>query len=138
LRCQIAPLDLRDTAAYIAHRIVAAGGSAAGLFTREAVTMIHQHSAGIPRTINVMCDNTLLSAFALGQRRVDRELVDEVAHDFDLGLNAEPQGEVRAMESQPPNRLIDDRPAPVIPFDAAGPISRRGSYSNSPIILRER
>ena len=31
-----------------------------------------------------MCDNALLSGFALDQRRVDRELVEEVARDFDL------------------------------------------------------
>ena len=142
LRCQIAPLDLRDTAAYIAHRIVAAGGTAAGLFTREAVTMIHTHSAGIPRTINVMCDNTLLSAFAIGQRRVDRELVEEVARDFDLGLVEENSNQAQAQAPagpQAPGRLIADRPAtPVIAFDAGGTVVRRGSYEDSPINFRGR
>ena len=143
LRCQIAPLDLRDTAAYIAYRIVAAGGTAAGLFTREAVTMIHTHSAGIPRTINVICDNTLLSAFAVGQRRVDRELVEEVARDFDLGRDEEnwnqAQAPAPAAGSQAPPRLISDRPAnPVIAFDAGAPVVRRGSYEDSPINFRGR
>jgi type II secretory pathway predicted ATPase ExeA len=85
LRCEIAPFNLQETAGYIAQRIRTAGGDAARLFTRQAVILIHERSAGIPRTISVMCDNALLSGFGLGRRPVDYEIVLEVAHDFDLG-----------------------------------------------------
>jgi general secretion pathway protein A len=84
LRCDIAPLDLPETAAYIMWRIRAAGSDAEMPFTREAVSLIHESSRGIPRTINVMCDNALLSGFALGRNPVDRDIVLEVCHDFDL------------------------------------------------------
>lgn len=84
LRCEIAPLDLSETAAYIASRIKTAGGEASRLFTREAVVLIHEFSGGIPRTISVMCDNALLSGMALGRQPVDREIVSEVCRDFDL------------------------------------------------------
>lgn len=84
LRCEISPFDLPETAAYIASRIRTAGGEASRLFTREAVIMIHEHSHGIPRTISVMCDNALVGGFALGRHPVDREIVLEVARDFDL------------------------------------------------------
>lgn len=84
LRCEIAPFELPETAAYIASRIRTAGGEAARLFTREAVMLIHDRSRGIPRTVGVMCDNALLSGMALGRRPVDREIVLEVARDFDL------------------------------------------------------
>jgi general secretion pathway protein A len=84
LRCEISPLDLPETASYIATRIRQAGGDAARLFTREAVTLIHEHSGGIPRTISVMCDNALVSGMALGRQPVDRAIVMEVARDFDL------------------------------------------------------
>ena len=47
--------------------------------------LIHEHSRGIPRTINVICDNALMNGFALARRRVDREIVAEVVRDFDLG-----------------------------------------------------
>src|SRR5580765_6371049 len=50
LRCEIVPLNLEETCAYIAFRIRTAGGDASGLFTREAVQLIHQKSRGIPRT----------------------------------------------------------------------------------------
>jgi general secretion pathway protein A len=84
LRCEVSPLDLAETAAYIASRIRTAGGEAAKLFTREAVMLIHDYSRGIPRTISVICDNALLSGLALGQKPVGRDIVLEVCQDFDL------------------------------------------------------
>ena len=84
LRCELKPLELSETAAYIASRIKTAGGEASKLFTREAVVLIHEFSRGIPRTISVMCDNALLGGMALGRQPVDREIVNEVCRDFDL------------------------------------------------------
>jgi hypothetical protein len=54
------------------------------LFTREAVVLIQEYSHGIPRTISVICDNALLSGFAAGRQPVSRDVVEEVARDFDL------------------------------------------------------
>ena len=84
LRCDIAPFELRETASYIVSRVRTAGGQAVQLFTREAVMLVHECSRGIPRTINVVCDNALLNAFAAGRTNVDRSVVQEVARDFDL------------------------------------------------------
>ena len=84
LRCQITPFTLEETAHYIASRIRSAGGNAANIFTLEAVTLIHRHSGGIPRTISVMCDNALLTGFGLGKPRVDSHVLHEVAKDLDL------------------------------------------------------
>jgi general secretion pathway protein A len=84
LRCELKPLDLPDTASYIASRIRTAGGDPGMIFTREAVTLIHEYSHGVPRTISVMCDNALMSGFALDQRRIDGHIVREVCRDFDL------------------------------------------------------
>jgi general secretion pathway protein A len=88
LRCELKPLDLPDTAAYIASRIRTAGGDPANIFTRQAVTLIHEHSHGLPRTISVMCDNALMSGFAVDQRPVDGDIVLEVCRDFDLARSA--------------------------------------------------
>jgi general secretion pathway protein A len=85
LRCTIEPFSVQETAAYIAHRIRMAGGDAAKIFTREAVMLIHERSSGIPRIISVICDNSLLTGFALGRQTLDSSVVLEVAHDFDLG-----------------------------------------------------
>jgi type II secretory pathway predicted ATPase ExeA len=85
LRCELAPLDLRDTAAYIAARVRVAGGNADTLFTRDAVIAIHEHSRGIPRLTSVICDNALVSGFAADVKPVGRELILEVGRDFELG-----------------------------------------------------
>jgi general secretion pathway protein A len=92
LRCEIAPFDLHETAAYIATRVRTAGGEASRLFTREAVTLIHEFSHGIPRTISVMCDNALVSGMALGRQPVDRGIVMEVSTDFDLQRQGSGEG----------------------------------------------
>jgi len=84
LRCELRPLSMRESGVYIASRISAAGGVPAEVFTREAVTLIHEFSRGIPRTINVISDNALLGGFAKGQRLVTRDLVREVCRDFDI------------------------------------------------------
>ena len=85
LRCELRPLTLQETAAYVAGRIRAAGGVGAQVFTREAVTLIHEHSRGIPRLISVIADNALLSGFAANQKPVGSGIVREVCRDFDLG-----------------------------------------------------
>jgi len=90
LRCQIGPLTLQDTAGYISSRIRTAGGDTTRLFTREAVTLIHEHSRGIPRTISVICDNCLVSGFALSKKPVNSDIVLEVCHDFDLSAAKAP------------------------------------------------
>jgi general secretion pathway protein A len=84
LRCALSALTLRESAAYIAGRVRLAGGDAARLFSWEAVIAIHSRSRGIPRTINVICENTLLTAFATEQTTVSAELVEQVSRDFDL------------------------------------------------------
>jgi general secretion pathway protein A len=88
LRCEIVPLSLEETCAYIAFRVRTAGGDASKMFTREAVQLIHDKSRGIPRVISVICDNALISGCALERQTVDRAIVAEVARDFDLGDDA--------------------------------------------------
>jgi len=110
LRCELRPLSLQETAGYIAGRIRSAGGVGAQVFTREAVTLIHERSKGIPRTISVIADNSLVTGFATGQRPINSSTVREVCRDFDLGDPqppsysvttdsgaAAPQGDTRGM-----------------------------------------
>lgn len=90
LRCELRPLMLEETAAYLAGRIKAAGGVGAEVFTRNAVTLIHERSGGIPRTISVLADNALVSGYALVQRPVCSKVVLEVCGDFNLLQSTDP------------------------------------------------
>ncbi len=49
LRCQLSPLTLQESCAYVAGRIRAAGGVGAQTFTREAVTLMHERSHAASR-----------------------------------------------------------------------------------------
>ena len=130
LRCEITPFDLQETAAYIATRVRTAGGEASRLFTREAVTLIHEYSRGIPRTISVMCDNALVGGMALGRQPVDRAIVLEVSRDFDLHREQK-MLEPPQLDGQPPGEMIVSETSPAAPiapvedtrsmFDAASP-----------------
>jgi general secretion pathway protein A len=92
LRCELTALTFAETAAYIAGRLRIAGGSPAEVFTREAILSIYRASAGIPRLINVVCDNVLIGGFAEQIRPVTARIVDEVCADFDLRQTATRDG----------------------------------------------
>jgi general secretion pathway protein A len=103
LRCEITPFTLTDTAACIAHRVKTAGGAPARLFTQEAVRLIHACARGIPRTVCVLCDNALVTGFALNRQRVDHAIVEDVARDFRFTRHApgDPQAPVAPGHSGP-------------------------------------
>jgi general secretion pathway protein A len=96
LRCALHPLTQQETAAYIEKRIRVAGGKSTTMFSREAVMMIHERSLGIPRTVNVLCDNALVSGFAAGERPVGRRIVLDVCRDFDIDAPGVPPLPVRS------------------------------------------
>jgi len=90
LRCTLAPLGLKWTAAYIAARLRVAGASPTEVFTKSAIGAIYDASRGIPRIIGVVCENALLAGFAAQKRPVDRSIVAEVCRDLDLPANGRP------------------------------------------------
>jgi type II secretory pathway predicted ATPase ExeA len=91
LRCELSALSRSDTAAYIAGRLRIVGGSPIEIFTREAVETIHAASGGIPRVINVICDNALIGGYAAQVKPVSRAVVEEICRDFDVRNAANPQ-----------------------------------------------
>jgi len=106
LRCELKRFELADTAACIAHRITAAGGTPSELFTLEAVTLIHEVSRGIPRTISVLCDNALVCAMAQDRKPVDHHMVLEVARDLNFESPQLAPFAPRATDAfQPPSRF---------------------------------
>jgi general secretion pathway protein A len=125
LRCELMPLDLNETAAYVAARARVAGGRPDQLFTRDAILAIHQHSGGIPRTISVLCDNSLVTGFATDVKPVGRQIVEDVCRDFELALSKSlPRGTVAAPSE--PSAGIDDQDSANAPL--FGNARRRFSF----------
>jgi general secretion pathway protein A len=86
LRYHLRPLNLVECRDYIARRLEVANGNIS-LFTPEAIEFIHVYSGGIPRVVNILCDNGLLTAYALRKRAVESAMIEEVARDLQLNIS---------------------------------------------------
>jgi len=84
LRCVLLPFELEDTVAYVESRLARAGVKHQTVFPGEILREIHYRTQGIPRLTNAMCDNLLLTAFALESHVVTAAMVDEVTADMRL------------------------------------------------------
>lgn len=84
LRCSLSPFQLRDTAEYIASRLRKAGMAEQSVFPDDVLQEVHVRSQGIPRVINALCDNLLLTCFAVEKKVSTVEMLDEVCHDMRL------------------------------------------------------
>jgi hypothetical protein len=73
-------------------RLERAGAPAASIpvFSPSALRRIHANSRGIPRLINVICENALISGYARQIRTITAEMIDEVAKDLRLDVEAAP------------------------------------------------
>ena len=83
LRHHLRPLSLNECQAYIVSRLNNAGGQPT-IFTPRAIELIHHYSGGLPRLVNVICDNSMINAYALNRRQIEPAVVQEVADDLQL------------------------------------------------------
>lgn len=86
LRCVLNPFELEETIDYIQSRLTRAGLKNQSMFSHEILCEVHYRTQGIPRVINAMCDNLLLTAFALETKVVTLAMVDEVSADMRLQI----------------------------------------------------
>ena len=84
LRCALNPLTVEESTAYIQTRLARAGMPNQRVFSPELMEEIHRRSRGIPRIINAICDNLLVTCFAMEQRVATVAMLDEVSRDMRL------------------------------------------------------
>jgi general secretion pathway protein A len=84
LRCKLKPFRSEETAEYVASRLRRAGMREQTVFSDSLLLEIHQRTQGIPRLINLVCDNLMLTSFALESRVATVEMLDEVSRDLHL------------------------------------------------------
>ena len=118
LRCQLKPMELNETASYIAGRIRIAGGRPEQIFTREAVAAVFAASGGLPRTVNVLSDNALIGGFAAQVKPINVAFVEEVCRDFDISLGIGSPDKVSALEDHDAQERAPN--APRVPAPASG------------------
>jgi general secretion pathway protein A len=98
LRCTLDPLSPDEVIAYIETRLARAGMPNQTVFPLDVLDEIYVRSRGIPRLINLLCDNLLITAFAMEQRTTTLQMLDEVCRDLRIewpGGNRERRGRSR-------------------------------------------
>ena len=83
LRYHMQPLNKEETREYIKKRMRMAGTVDPDIFTPKAVKVIYEYSKGIPRLINIVCDNALLAGYAADQKVIGKSIVREVINHLE-------------------------------------------------------
>ncbi len=68
LRCSVNPLSAEQTLEYVKERMARAGVQEQQIFPEELLLELYTRTHGIPRLINAVCDNLLVTAFAMGRK----------------------------------------------------------------------
>ena len=79
-RYHLLPLSLKDTQAYINHRL-AVSGARDPLFTSSAMRVVYRYSNGVPRLINIICDRALLGGYVNNNTQVDVPIVRKAVQE---------------------------------------------------------
>lgn len=79
------PLNREETKLYIRKRLNVAGAIDESIFSDTAIEAAHDYSEGIPRIINILCDNALLFGYATKCKQVDERIIEQVAENMEIG-----------------------------------------------------
>ncbi|RMF90000.1 MAG: hypothetical protein D6736_07465 [Nitrospinota bacterium] len=136
----ILPLNYLETRSYIQKRLQIAGAKEEPLFLPEAMEAVYHYSGGIPRVINILCDNALLFGCATQQAQIGPAIIAQVAESMHLRQKKvlQPAATTEPSPPQPPEPVDSfiihqargdmDRAARRIKRGATRRIKRKGSY----------
>ena len=82
IRSTIIPFTKEESLAYIKHRLAKVAVNQSKVFTRGALKRIVKGAKGIPRNLNILCDNALITGFGYKIKPVNSKVVKEVIADF--------------------------------------------------------
>src|SRR5438067_1784424 len=84
LRCSLRGFSPLETVAYVNSRMARAGLKNQSIINPDLLAEIHFRAQGIPRLINAICDNLLLTSFAMESKTATLDMLDEVTGDMRL------------------------------------------------------
>ncbi len=82
-RALITPLSMKDSVRYLHHRLSVSSIKQGTVFTTSAIKRIVKHSQGIPRVINILCENSLVAAYGLQKKPVSSKIVKQVIAEYE-------------------------------------------------------
>jgi general secretion pathway protein A len=102
VRTQLGSLDADETKRYIEQRLQIAGANFClnPLFSVQTIAAVYRHSRGLPRLINTICDNALVTAYARQLPSVTPDVIEDVAKEFRLDVVCSPEAEKPGSSSE--------------------------------------
>lgn len=136
LRAHLGALDAAETKGYIEQRLLIAGanGLPNSLFSESTMEKVHRHSRGIPRLINTICENALITAYARQLHSVTPAIIEDVAKEFRLDVVNQGTDRIADQNDQDVQRVIGvlldlfaavRRPLPVDDREAGSAVAAR-------------
>ncbi len=112
----LTPLTREEVDAYIDTRLTIAGARGR-IFSERAVDIVAEHSRGVPRVINIICDTALVYAFSAEAAVIDVETIENVIRDKAdygvFGLATDQRTALRSAAPSGPQLFVSDEPAPL-------------------------
>jgi general secretion pathway protein A len=124
-RAVLNSLERDEALEYIDYKLRNAGGSAHSIFADRALREIVAHSQGIPRQLNLLCNNALIRAYAAGLRWVSMKIALAAIQEYE-NLGQTP-AKFREPFTRQVIRSITARPA--ISFAGLGLVALAGLYA---------
>lgn len=103
LRAQLRALDAEETSDYITRRLLIAGADShrdPTLFPSDTMAAVHQHSQGLPRLINTICENALIASYARRLPSVTPDIVEDVSREFRLDIGCSRDAEKNGVRGE--------------------------------------
>ena len=123
--CKTRPLTNQETEAYIAQRLQAAGATEPAL-APDAIRLVHLHSKGIPRLINLICEHALISAYVEQIKPVPARIVEAIGEELALDERPFLISSMALPNSQPDK---PDDPLDFVASASRGKIAEKGNES---------
>jgi general secretion pathway protein A len=83
VRADIPPLSRKESLAYFRHRMSISSKEGSDIFTRAALERIVRKAKGNPRSINILCDNALITGYGSGEKKVTFRTAGEIIADME-------------------------------------------------------
>ncbi|CCH50108.1 ExeA family protein [Pseudodesulfovibrio piezophilus] len=106
----LAPLSRKELGEYIEYRLQRAGAGSEPIFEAGAVDLLHEHTGGVPRAVNILCNAALVYGYADSLPTISREVIEQVVLD-NIGITHHPKDSSRAAgtdKSQTAQHAVDE------------------------------
>lgn len=122
--CHLKPLSAEELREYILWRLSVAGWAQNPRFSEPVFAVIHRHTGGVPRRINVFCDRLLLFCFLEELTNIDIDAVTTVATELSEELSPQHQPIRAPVVSSPPTQSLHSLSTPPLSSLQSTPYSQ--------------